>query len=83
MVKLGWRKQARSVFMKLDASIQRRITDKLREIIENAEDYPHRPLRKNFAGNFKLRVGIYRIIYTYQKNSLIVQSVQRRDKGYR
>lgn len=83
MVRLGWRKQARFVFVKLDGSIQRRITDKLREIIENAEDYPHRPLRKNFAGNFKLRVGIYRIIYTYEKNSLIVQSVQRRDKGYR
>ncbi len=83
MVRLGWRKQARSVFVKLDGSIQRRITDKLREIIENAEDYPHRPLRKNFAGNFKLRVGIYWIIYTYEKNALIVQSVQRRDKGYR
>lgn len=83
MVKLIWKKQAQSVFAKLDAPIQRRITHKLREIVENAQGYPHRPLKRNFAGSFKLRIGIYRIIYTYQKNTLIVRSVQRRDKGYK
>lgn len=83
MVKLGWKKQASSVFKTLDASIRQRITDKLQEIVENAEQYPHCPMRRNFAGNFKLRVGIYRVIYTYKKNLLIVQSIQRRDKGYR
>ena len=83
MVKLGWKKQASSVFKTLDAPIRQRITDKLQEIVENAEQYPHRPMRRNFAGNFKLRIGIYRVIYTYKKNLLIVQSIQRRDKGYR
>ena len=52
MVKLGWKKQASSVFKTLDASIRQRITDKLQEIVENAEQYPHRPMRRNFAGNF-------------------------------
>ena len=83
MVKLGWKKQARDVFIKLDATIQKRITDKLQEIIENAPHYPHRPLRGNLAGNFRFRIGIYRIVYTYKNNLLIVQSVQRRDQGYR
>ncbi len=82
MVKLGWKKQARSVFSKLDASSRRRITGKLKEIAENAEQYSHRPLSGNLAGNFRFRVGIYRIVYTYKNNFLIVQSVQRRDKGY-
>lgn len=82
MVKLGWKKQARDVFTKLDTTIQRRITNKLQEIVENAPRYPHRPLRGNLAGNFRFRVGIYRIVYTYNNNLLIVQSVQRRDKGY-
>lgn len=81
-MKLEWKKQARDVFTKLDATIQKRITDKLQEIIENAPYYPHRALRGNLAGNFRFRVGIYRIIYTYKNNLLIVQSVQRRDKGY-
>ena len=83
MVKLIWKKNAHSVFMKLDASIRQRITHKLREIVENAEAYPHLPLRGDLAGNFKLRVGIYRIIYTHQQNILTVQSIQRRDQGYK
>ncbi len=33
--------------------------------------------KRNFAGNFKLRVGIYRVIYTYKKNLLIVQSIHK------
>lgn len=82
MVKLGWKKQAHDAFMKLDATIQRRVADKLEEIVENAPHYPHRPLRGNLAGNFRVRVGIYRIVYTYNNNLLIVQSIQRRDKGY-
>lgn len=82
MVKLGWKKQARDAFEKLDATIQRRIISKLREIGEDAAHYSHRPLRGNLAGNFRLRVGIYRIIYTYKDNLLIVQSVRRRDRGY-
>ncbi len=82
MVKLGWKKKARDVFSKLDATIQRRITDKLQEIVENASHYPHQPLRGNLAGSFRFRVGIYRIVYTYKNNLLIVQSIQRRDRGY-
>ena len=81
-MKLGWKKQARDVFTKLDTTIQRRITNKLQEIVENASHYPHRPLRGNLAGNFRFRVGIYRIVYTYNNNLVIVHSVQRRDKGY-
>ncbi len=82
MVKLGWKKQARDAFEKLDTTIQRRIINKLREIREDALHYPHQPLRGNLAGNFRFRVGIYRIIYTYKDNLLIVQSVRRRDRGY-
>ena len=82
MVKLIWKKNARSAFLKLDASIRLRITDKLEEIVENAQHYPHRALRGDLAGNFRFRVGIYRVIYTYNNNLLTVQGVQRRDKGY-
>jgi mRNA-degrading endonuclease RelE of RelBE toxin-antitoxin system len=82
MVKLEWKKQARSAFNKLDISIQQRITDKLQEIAENADRYPHRPLRGSLAGNFRFRVGIYRVMYTYKNDLLIVQKVQRRDENY-
>ena len=82
MVKLEWKKQARSAFNKLDISIQRRITDKLQEISENADRYPHRALRGSLAGNFRFRVGIYRVMYTYRNGLLVVQKVQRRDKDY-
>ncbi len=83
MVKLEWKKQARDIFTKLDTTIQGRIIDKLQEIIVNAPHYPHRPLRGSLAGNFRFRVGIYRIVYTYKNKLLILQSVQRRDQGYR
>ena len=82
MVKLGWKKQARSAFSKLDTSIRRRITDKLQEIANNAEQYPHRALRGSLAGNFRFRIGVYRVMYTYKNGLLIVQKIQRRDKGY-
>ena len=82
MVKLGWKKQARDTFAKLDATLQRRIINKLQEIVDSASHYPHRPLRGNLSGNFRFRVGIYRIVYTYNNKLLVVQSIQRRDKGY-
>lgn len=82
MVKLGWKKQARDAFEKFDTTIQRRIINKLQEIREDALHYPHQSLRGNLAGNFGFRVGVYRIIYTYKDNLLIVQSIRRRDKGY-
>lgn len=82
MVKLVWKKKAHSVFVKLDSSTRHQIADKLKEVVEKAEEYPHRPLRGNLAGYFRLRISIYRIIYTYDENLLTVQSVQRRDKAY-
>ena len=69
---------------RLDAKIQRQILRKLRRLCENCDSYPHKALKGKYSGQFKLRSGNYRAIYTYNKQALTVKvsRIRHRSSAY-
>lgn len=69
---------------RLDTSVARKISDKLRWLSENIADVQHKGLRGQLAGYSKLRVGGWRIIYkTFPKERIIVvRYIEHRSKIY-
>ncbi len=49
----------------LTPSIQERILHKVRWLSDNIESVNHQALSANLSGLFKLRVGDYRVIYSF------------------
>lgn len=61
---------------KIDAGMQRRILKKIRWLCENFESITPVPLSANLNGLFKLRVGDYRVLYSFDDEIKII-SVER------
>ncbi|MBF0564037.1 MAG: type II toxin-antitoxin system RelE/ParE family toxin [Nitrospirae bacterium] len=56
----------------LDPSVAKRITDKLRWLSENITELTPLPLSGNLAGQYKLYIGVYRAVYSIDRDSKIV-----------
>ncbi len=71
------------VFFTLPASIRSRIECKIAEIAVSLESYPHARLQGR--GEFKLRIGDYRVIYDFdaRKNELFLLAMGHRREVYR
>jgi mRNA interferase RelE/StbE len=52
----------------LTSTIQQRILSKIRWLSENLDDLTPQALSADLSGLFKLRVGDYRIIYSFDTN---------------
>ncbi len=59
-----------------------RIVDKLEKILKKNPDKGI-PLKGEFAGLFKLRVGDYRVIYTKTKKGVLILRIGHRKKVYK
>lgn len=69
---------------RLDAKIRRQVRRKLERLRENCDEYPHEALRGNYKGKFKLPSGNYRAIYTYDKQTKIIEvsRIRHRSSAY-
>ncbi len=56
----------------LDKTAAQQILKKLRWLAENFDQATHQPLTGTLKGIFKLRVGDYRVLYTFDKKEQIV-----------
>lgn len=56
---------------KLTEAVQKRIYIKIYQLAENFAQITPMPLSANLAGFFKLRVGDYRVIYSFDDNKVI------------
>lgn len=54
---------------KLTSTIQQRILNKIRWLSENLDDLAPQALSADLSGLFKLRVGDYRIIYSFDTDN--------------
>ncbi len=63
---------ALSNFKKMTPNLQSRILKKIRWFANNFENMTPLPLTANLQGFFKLRVGDYRIIYTFDDNLQLI-----------
>lgn len=57
---------------KIDKTVAVRITDKLTWLSENIEKITPLPLKGDFTGLYKLKVGDWRIIYDIDHNKKII-----------
>ena len=76
---------ARQDLAGLDCSLRRRILDRLQWFSENFDYISPLPLSNEWRGFFKLRVGDWRVVYTFntERKVIIVQYIDHRDKIYK
>jgi mRNA interferase RelE/StbE len=69
---------------RLDKPIAQRILTKIRWLAENFQALTPEPLTGQWQGVYKLRVGDYRVLYTFDnaKNSMTVHFVRHRREVY-
>jgi len=78
MYRIEFLKEAYEEFKKLDKPIQRIIKEKLILLAKNPEALKNniKPLKGNYSGLYRLRVGNYRVIYKMEKQKLIILIVR-------
>ncbi|MCW6051735.1 type II toxin-antitoxin system RelE/ParE family toxin [Microcoleus sp. A2-C5] len=57
---------------RLTPAVRERIGNKINWLAENFEQITPMPLSANLAGFFKLRVGDYRVIYTFNEELRVI-----------
>ncbi|MDO9130596.1 MAG: type II toxin-antitoxin system RelE/ParE family toxin [Anaerolineales bacterium] len=70
---------------RLEATIAQRVFKKLRWLAENFESTTPEALTGKWQGVFKLRVGDYRVLYTFDrtKQKILVHFVRHRREVYK
>ena len=83
MVKIEWTEAATKDLAKLDKPIARRVLRKITWFSNNFESLVPEPLGGEFRGAFKLRVGDWRVVYTVESETIVIQFVGHRREIYR
>lgn len=70
---------------KMDSTIAEQALDRLRWLADNAESVRHRALSRPWSGLFRLRIGDFRAIYSYDRTErkIVVRFVRHRSEVYR
>ena len=83
MVKILWTESAIQDIKKLDRVIARRILRRITWVAGHFNKVAAEPLTGEFKGTFKLRIGDWRVIYSIENDSIIIQFVGHRREIYR
>lgn len=71
-------------FQKLERGIQKRIDEKLRFYISQKNPLQFaEPLRDHRFGNWKFRIGDYRVLFDVEKDTIIILKVGHRKDIYK
>ncbi len=78
MYKIEFIKEAYEEFKKLDKPVQRIIKEKLDLLVKNPEALKNniKPLKGDYWGLYRLRVGNYRVVYKMEREKLIILIVR-------
>ncbi len=80
MAKIEWNEDAIKDLAKLDKPVAQRILKKIDWLSDNFEKVTPEPLIGQFKGTFKLRIGDWRVVYTIEGQTLVIQFIgHRRD----
>jgi len=83
LVKIEWTEGAIKDLEKLDKVIARRVLKKITWLSKNFEQLVPEPLSGEFKETYKLRVGDWRVVYTAEGKSVIIQFVGHRREIYK
>ena len=80
--KLFYKTSVEKDLRRIDRQTAKRIVTKLEKIFTE-EAQPGVPLKGDFQGLFKYRIGDYRVIYTQIKDGILVLRIAHRKESYR
>ena len=85
MYRVKFTQAALDSLARLDKPVGQQMLNKLHWLAENFEGATHQPLTGNLKGIFKLRVGDYRALYTFDSKEevIFVHFVQHRSEVYK
>jgi len=82
LVKIEWTEAAIKDLQSLDKPITQRILTKVAWFFNNFEKVVPEPLIGKFEGAFKLRIGDWRVIYTVEGKTIVIQFIGHRREIY-
>lgn len=83
MVKVEWTEGAIEDLAELDRVITRRVLKKITWFSKNFEQLVPEPLTDEFKGTYKLRAGDWRVVYTVEGRTVIIQFIGHRREIYK
>ena len=83
MVKIEWTEPAARDLEKLDRQVARRILKRLTWLSKNLGSVIPEPLAGELRGAFKLRIGDWRVVYTVEGKTIVIQFVGHRRDIYK
>lgn len=85
MYQAGLTPNAEADLARLDKNIAQRVLKKLRWMAENFEAIKHEALTGEWEDVFKLRVGDYRVLYTFDsaQQRIVVHFIRHRREVYK
>ncbi len=78
MYKLFYTDEFRKDAKKLDAPVQQRLKKAISKILQNPTRFKH----LEHSNRFRVRFGVYRILYMVEKNKIVLYRVGKRDSVY-
>ena len=83
MVKIYWTEDAIKDLERLDKPVEQRVLRKISWLSNNFERITPEPLSGEFKGTFKLRIGDWRVVYTVEGQTLVIQFIAHRREIYK
>jgi len=83
LLNIEWAESATKDLEKLDKPIARRILTRITWFSSNFERVIPEPLTGEFKGTFKLRIGDWRVVYTVEGKSILIQFIGHRSEIYK
>jgi mRNA interferase RelE/StbE len=80
---LEFTEEAKKDLAKLEKSTARQVFSKLRWLVENFDSLSQEPLTGDLKGFYKLRIGEYRALYTFNRTQFIVHFIRHRREVYK
>jgi mRNA interferase RelE/StbE len=83
LAKLEWTQNALIDLKRLDNLVIRRIVKKISWFADNFENITPESLSNEIKGLLKFRVGDWRVLYTLEDDTIVIQFVGHRSKIYK
>jgi mRNA interferase RelE/StbE len=83
--KVEFTPQAEEDILRLDKTIAQNIANKIDWLSQNIENITPAPLKGKFKGKYKMRVGDWRVVYSFENSTQIitVYAVRHRSEVYK
>jgi mRNA interferase RelE/StbE len=82
-MEIEWAESATKDLDKLDTPIARRISKRITWLSNSFQSVVPERLAGGLTGPFKLRVGDWRVVYTVEGNTIVIQFIGHRREIYR